>query len=56
MGISTWDENPSPHPITHILNTLHADNPWFANIKIKKNPDGYVVLTKFVTKNTHPWL
>jgi hypothetical protein len=37
-GISTWDENPSLHPMTHILNTLHADNPWFANIKLKEEP------------------
>jgi hypothetical protein len=37
-GISTWDENPSPHPITYIFNTLHADNPWFANIKLKEEP------------------
>jgi hypothetical protein len=26
-GISTWDDNPTPHPMTHILNTLYADNP-----------------------------
>jgi hypothetical protein len=37
-GIFTWDENPSPHLIAHILNTLHTDNPWFANIKIKEEP------------------
>jgi hypothetical protein len=37
-GISTWDENPSPHLMTHILNTLHANNPWFANIRSKEEP------------------
>jgi hypothetical protein len=37
-GISTWDEDPSPHPMPHILNTLYADNPWFANIKLKEQP------------------
>jgi hypothetical protein len=37
-GISTWDKNPSPHPMTHILSTLHADNPWFTNIKLKEQP------------------
>jgi hypothetical protein len=25
----------------HILNTLHADNPWFANIRLKEEPGGY---------------
>jgi hypothetical protein len=35
-GISTWDKNPSPHPMMHILNTLHAGNLWFTNIKIKR--------------------
>jgi hypothetical protein len=37
-GISPWDDNPSPHPMTHILNTLHTDNPWFTSIKIKEEP------------------
>jgi hypothetical protein len=54
-GISTWDDNPSTHLMSHILNTLHADNPWLANIKLKKNPDGYVDPTKLATKNTLPW-
>jgi hypothetical protein len=37
-GIPTWDGNPSPHPMTYILNTLYADNPWFTNIKLKEEP------------------
>jgi hypothetical protein len=29
MGIQTWDDNPSPYSMAHIINTLKTDNPWF---------------------------
>jgi hypothetical protein len=37
-GILPWDETPSPHSMEHILDTIHTDNPWFENIKLKKLP------------------
>jgi hypothetical protein len=38
MGILQWDETPSPHSMEHIIDTLHANNPCFANIKLKELP------------------
>jgi hypothetical protein len=38
MGIQTWDDNPSPYSIEHILNMLKTDNPWFTDIKLKEEP------------------
>jgi hypothetical protein len=38
MGIQTWDDNPSPYSMEHILNILKTDNPWFINIKLKEEP------------------
>jgi hypothetical protein len=38
MGIQTWDENPSPYSMEHILNTQKTDNPWLSDIKLKEEP------------------
>jgi hypothetical protein len=38
MGIQTWDENPPPYSMEHILNTLKTDNPWLTDIKLKEEP------------------
>jgi hypothetical protein len=37
-GIQTWDDNPSPYSMEHILNTLKTDNPWLTDIKLKEEP------------------
>jgi hypothetical protein len=37
-GIQTWDNNPSPYSMEHILNTLKTDNPWFTDLKLKEEP------------------
>jgi hypothetical protein len=37
-GIQTWDDNPSPYSMNHILTTLKTDNPWLTDIKLKEEP------------------
>jgi hypothetical protein len=50
--LTTWDENPSPHPMTHILNTLYANNPWFANIKLMEQP-GWLCSSDHIGNKKH---